>query len=79
LNPEDLHRKVNFNVQGKEFIALVKISRDSKTWTMLYQNESNPDDWFIRNEICSQELWKYGRQVLPQTYNHLFQKLISKA
>lgn len=77
-NLEEAYKEVEFNVHGKQFIALVKISKDKQTWTMLYQNESNPQDWFIRKEIPSPDLWKYGRPVLPQTYNHLLKKLIEK-
>lgn len=77
-NSEEAYKEVDFSIHGKEFRAFVKISKDKRTWTMLYQNESNPDDWFIRKEISSPELWQYGRPVLPQTYNHLLKKLIEK-
>lgn len=71
-------REVGFNVLGKNFTTLVRVKPDKKTWVMLYQNEENPNDWFVREEVVSPDVWYYGKPILPQTYNHLLTKLMEK-
>lgn len=71
-------REVEFNILGKNFISYIRIKPDKKTWVMLYQNEDNPNDWFIREEVISPDVWYYGKPILPQAYNYLLSKLIEK-
>jgi hypothetical protein len=78
---DESFKEVEFCIPGhteKWFVCYIQVHSSKKTWTMIYQNPDNYWDWWIRSEPVSQSLWFYGKPILPQTYNHLFEKIISK-
>lgn len=81
-NPETCYKEVTFSLPGhpeKEFICLVKVLKNKKNWIILYQNEDNPDDFWVRKELVSQPLWFYGKEINQITFDTLLNKLVDAA
>ncbi len=77
-NEQTRYFEVSYTLKGKEFICFVKCDLDKRNWTSIYANPNNPNDFLIRRENTSQELWAYRKSITEDKWKDLF-KLIVKS